>query len=144
MSLVFNWVDRVRSFWKILMRLHGTNLCINSSIFSPLCIKFCAVTKQCKMHPTLWNAPNHEFRVQWGGSGAFVAKNFRCDFMAQTFLLLHQFNPFCSEFRVVMKHCQMHPKLRIAPKHEFRVQLGRSGAFVAKNSNATSFHKLVH
>ena len=22
---------------------------------------------------------------------------------------LHQFNPFCTEFHVVMKHCQMHP-----------------------------------
>ena len=26
------------------------------------------------MHQTLWNAPKHEFRVQWGGSGALVAK----------------------------------------------------------------------
>ena len=32
MSLGFNWVDRVRLFWKILARLHGTNLCINSTI----------------------------------------------------------------------------------------------------------------
>ena len=24
---------------------------------------------------TLYNAPKHEFRVQWGGLGAFVAKN---------------------------------------------------------------------
>ena len=32
MSLGINWVDRVRSFWKILMRLDGTNLCINSTI----------------------------------------------------------------------------------------------------------------
>ena len=27
------------------------------------------------MHQTLWNAPKHEFRVQWSGSGAFVVKN---------------------------------------------------------------------
>jgi hypothetical protein len=32
MSLGINWVDRVRSFLKILTRLHGTNLCINSTI----------------------------------------------------------------------------------------------------------------
>jgi len=32
MSLGINWVDRVCSFWKILTRLHGTNLCINSTI----------------------------------------------------------------------------------------------------------------
>ena len=36
MSLGINWVDRVCSFWKILTRLHGTNLCINSTI--PACI----------------------------------------------------------------------------------------------------------
>ena len=34
MSLGFNWVDRVRLFWKILTRLHGTNLCIISIISS--------------------------------------------------------------------------------------------------------------
>src|SRR6185312_15039301 len=27
-----------------------------------------------RMHPLVRNAPKHEFRVQWGGSGAFVAK----------------------------------------------------------------------
>ena len=51
MSLGSNWVDRVRSLREIPMRLHATNLCINSTIFSPLCIQFCAVTKQSKMHP---------------------------------------------------------------------------------------------
>ena len=27
-----------------------------------------------RTHPVVRNAPKHEFRVQWGGSGAFVAK----------------------------------------------------------------------
>ena len=39
----------------------------------------------------------------------------------------HQFNLFCTEFCVVMKHCQMHPTLRNAPKPEFRVQWGWIG-----------------
>ena len=30
------------------------------------------------------------------------------------------------------------------PKHEFRVQWGGSRVFVAKNSDATSWHKLLH
>src|SRR6185369_3738282 len=30
------------------------------------------------------------------------------------------------------------------PKHQFRVQWGGSGVFVAKNSDATSWHKLLH
>jgi hypothetical protein len=33
--------------------------------------------------------------------------------------------------------------VRNAPNHEFMVQWGESGAFVAKNSNATSSHELV-
>ena len=32
MSLGSNWVDRVRSLREIPMRLHATNLCINSTI----------------------------------------------------------------------------------------------------------------
>ena len=31
-----------------------------------------------------------------------------------------------------------------APKHEFRVQWGGSGAFVAKNSDATSWRELEY
>ena len=34
--------------------------------------------------------------------------------------------------------------VRNTPKSQFRVQSGRSGAFVAKNSNATSWHELLH
>ena len=36
-----------------------------------------------------------------------------------------------------------HPMVRNAPKHEFRVQWGGSGAFVAKDSNTTSWHELL-
>jgi hypothetical protein len=39
------------------------------------CNKFLAVMKWSQMSQTLWNTPKHEYRVQWGGSGAFVAKN---------------------------------------------------------------------
>src|SRR6185295_7937910 len=34
--------------------------------------------------------------------------------------------------------------VRNTPKHESRVPWGGSGAFVAKNSNATSWHQLLH
>ena len=34
--------------------------------------------------------------------------------------------------------------VRNAPKRQFRVQWGGSGAFVAKNSDATSWHELLH
>ena len=35
---------------------------------------------------TLRDAPKHEFRVQWGGPGASVAKNYNA--VAQTFALI--------------------------------------------------------
>src|SRR6185503_14083094 len=34
--------------------------------------------------------------------------------------------------------------VRNTPKHQFRVQWGRSAAFVVKNSDATSWHELLH
>ena len=88
MSLWSNGVDRVHSLRKILMQFHGTNLCINSTIFSPLCIQFRAVTNNPKCTQTLQNAPKHEFRVQWGGSGGFAAKT--CALIARVQPILHR------------------------------------------------------
>ena len=34
------------------------------------------------------NAPKHEFKVQWCGSGAFVVKKFLQDIVARTFTLI--------------------------------------------------------
>jgi hypothetical protein len=43
----------------------------------------------------------------------------------------HQFGPFCT-------------KVRAVTKHEFGVQWGELGAFVAKNSNATLLDEFLH
>ena len=69
-------------------------------VFSP---SFMHLRNDPKCTQTLWNAPKHEFRVQWGGSGAFVAKNLE----ASWHKLLHQFGPFCTEFRNSSKRSQM-------------------------------------
>jgi len=56
------------------MWLRGTNFCINcasSPCFAP---SFMQLRNDPKCTQTLSNAPKHEFRVQWGGLGAFVAK----------------------------------------------------------------------
>ena len=87
------------------------------------------------------NAPKHEFRVQWGGTGAFVAKNSDA---ASWHELLHQFGPFCIEFCKSTKWSQMHQNFMKCTKTFFRVEWGGSGAFVAKNSDATSWHELLH
>ena len=76
MSLGSNGVDRVRSLRKIPMRLRGMNFCINctsSPSFAPSSLQ---LRNDAKCTQTLWNTPKHEFKVQWCGSSAFVAKNY--------------------------------------------------------------------
>src|SRR6185436_16501208 len=72
MSLGFNGVDRVSSLRKILTRLHGTNFCTSSARFA---LSFVRQHNDPKCTQMVGNSPKDEFRVQWGGSGAFVAKN---------------------------------------------------------------------
>ena len=50
---------------------------------------------------TLCNTLKHEFMVQWDASSAFVAKNYNVTSWHELLHLLHQFNPFCTEFCAV-------------------------------------------
>jgi len=74
-SLGSNGVDWVHSFQKISTWHCGTNFCINCSSSSCFAPSFMQLRNDPKCTQALWNTPKHEFRVQWGGSGAFVAKN---------------------------------------------------------------------
>ena len=65
-------VDRVRSLRKIPTQLRGTNFCTSSTRFAP---SFVRQPNGTKCTQVVRNTPKHEFRVQWGGSGVFVAKN---------------------------------------------------------------------
>src|SRR6185312_6392560 len=74
-SLGSNGVDWVGSLRKIPTGLRGTNFCINctsSPYFSSI---FMELRNDPKCTQTLYNAPKHEFMVQWSGLDAFVAKN---------------------------------------------------------------------
>ena len=71
-SLESNGVDRVRSLRKIPTRLRGTNFCTSSARCAP---SFVRQPKDPESSQIVRNAPKRQFRVQWGGSGAFVAKN---------------------------------------------------------------------
>ena len=73
--------------------------------FGPFCIEFCKATKRSKCIQIVQNTPKHEFRVQWGGSVAFIAKNSNATSWPE---LLHQFGPFCTEFCNATERCQMH------------------------------------
>jgi len=138
MSLGSNGVEWVRSLRKIPTPLRGTNFCTSSARFAP---SFVSQLNGPKCSQILRNAPKHELRVQWGGTGAFVAKNSDA---ASWHELLHQFGPFCIEFCKSTKWSQMHQNFMKCTKTFFRVEWGGSGAFVAKNSDATSWHELLH
>ena len=67
-----NGLDRVRSLRKIPKRLHGMNFCTSSARFAP---SFVWQPNGPECSQMVRNAPKHQFRVKWGGSGVFVAKN---------------------------------------------------------------------
>jgi len=104
------WGGRMRSLPKIPTRLRGMNFCINhasSAHFEP---SFLWWRNGPKGTQTVWNSPKHEFRVQWGGSGAFIAKNYDPTSWHEHLHWLHQFFPFWIEFHKMTKRSQMHPK----------------------------------
>src|SRR6185295_5130739 len=103
MSLRSNGVDRVLSLRTIAMQLHGTNFCTGSARFAP---SFVRQPNGPKCTQMVQNSRKHEFRVQWGGSSAFVAKNSNATSWHK---VLHLFGPFFTEFRKATKRYQMHP-----------------------------------
>ena len=87
------YLDRVRLLRKIPTRLRGTNFCTSSTHFAP---SFVRKPNGPKCTQILRNAPKCQFSVQWGGLGAFVAKNSDATSWHE---LLHKFGPFCTEIR---------------------------------------------
>ena len=100
---------------------------------------------------TLPNAPTHYEMFQnmslvpMGWIECVLCKKFRCDFMAQTCTLIAPVQPVLHRVSCSNKTLTNAPKhYENAPKHEFTVQWGGSRAFVAKNSDASSWHGLLH
>ena len=103
LSLGSNRVDRVRLLRKIWTRLRGTNFYTSSARFAPSFVRQPNSPKCTKIVP---NTPKCQFRVQWGGSGAFVKKN--SDATSWHKLLL-KFGLFRTEFCKASKRSRMHP-----------------------------------
>src|SRR6185437_9221784 len=110
-NLGSNGVDRVRSLPIIPTRLRGTNFCTSSARFAPS-VGSQTISPECTQ--LVRNALKRQFRVQWGGSGAFVVKNSDATLWHE---LLHLFGPFCTEFRKATKRSRIHPNsMKNAPK----------------------------
>ena len=100
---------------------------------------------------TLPNAPKHYEMLQnmslvpMGWIECVLCEKFRCDFMAQTCALIAPVQPVLHRVSCSNKTLTNTPKhYENEPKHEFRVQWGGSRAFVSKNSDASSWHELLH
>ena len=136
-TLGSNRVDQVCSLQKISTRLHVTNFCSNLAHFASSLVW---QTNGPKCTQIVQNAPKHEVRVQWGGSDASLRKIPK---------RLHgtNFFPTSAHFEPSFVRQPNGPEctqiVRNAPKHQFRVQWGGSGAVVAKNSDVTSWHELL-
>ena len=108
-SLGSNGVDQVRSLQKITTWLRRSNFCINCTSIVCFAPSFMHLRNNPKCTQTLWNTAKHEFGDQWGGSGAFVAKNYNMTSWQELLHLLHQFSMFCNKFHAVTKRSHMHP-----------------------------------
>jgi hypothetical protein len=144
MSLGCNGVDWVRSLRKIPTLLRGTYFCINSTSSQCFAPSFMQLQNDPKCTQTQYNAPKHEFRVQWSGLRAILQKIptwLRGMYFCINCTSSHRFEPSFMQLRNDNRRTQT---LCNAPKLEFRVQWGGLGAFVAKNPGVTSWHELSH
>jgi hypothetical protein len=96
-------VDREHSSQKIPTGHRDTNFCTSSARFVP---SFVRQPNGPECNQIVRNTPKRQFRVQWGGSGAFVAKNSDATSWHE---LLHYFGLFCTEFCKATKRSRMHP-----------------------------------
>src|SRR6185312_4146993 len=130
-------MDRLCSLRKIQTRLRGTNFCTCSARFAPSFVRQ-PNSPQCSQIEQ--NIPKIQFRVQWGGSGAFVAKNSDATLCTNFCTSSARFAP---SFITQPNGPQCTQIEQNAPKHKFWVHWDGSGTFVVKNSDATSWHKLL-
>ena len=138
MSLESNGVDQVRSLRKILTRLHGTNFCTSSARFAP---SFVRQPNGPKCIQIVKNTPKHDFIVQWGGSVAFVAKNSERLRGTNFFIRLARF-----ALSFVTQPNGANCTKNSIKHYETWVlgSIGWMGTFIAKNSDTTSWHELLH
>ena len=131
-------MDRARSLRKIPTRLRGTKFCTSSERFAPSFVRQLNGPKCMQM---VRNATKHEFRVHWVHQGRSLRK-------ILTRLCGTTFCTSSARFKPSFLRQPNGPEctqiVQNAPKRQFRVQWGGSGAFVAKNSDATSWHELLH
>src|SRR6185437_11962831 len=137
-SLVSYKVDRVHSLRKIPTRLRGTNFCTSSARFAPC---FVRQPNGPKCTQIVRNAEKRQFRVQ-GVDRVRLLRKIPTQLRGTNICTSSAcFAPSSVSKPNDPKCTQI---VRNTPKHQFRVQWGGSGAFIVKNSDASSWHELLH
>ena len=97
-----------------------------------------------KCYATQQNKTKQEFRVHLVGSGVFIAKKIQGNFMPRTCALILPFQPTLNRVSCINKRIQNAPKHYKTYQNMSLRSNGWIGFFAAKNSDATSWHKLLH
>ena len=129
------WIGCVRC--EKIKRLRGTNFGTSSARFA----------RVSKGNQTVPNAPKYyetHQNVSLGSNGVDRVRSMRKNQATSWHELWHKFGPFCTSFERQPHSPECTQIVRNAPKRQFRVQWGGSDAFVAKKSEATSWHELLH
>ena len=139
-----NGVDQVRWLRTITTRFRGTNFSLIAPNLSVLQQVSCS-------YETIPNAPEYyetHQNIILGCNGADWVHSLWKILMwlrGTNFYIKCTSSPrFAPSFMQLRNDNKCTQTLWNAPKHEFRVQCGGSGASVANNYNATSWHKLLH
>jgi hypothetical protein len=130
MSLGSNRVERVRSLEKFPTPLSCAKFALRAP-FQPFCTEVRAVTEQSETAQNMSLGSNGVDRVH-------SFKKFQHNFVAQTWALKA---PVRS---ILHRSSCTNETVQNAPKHEFGVQQGGSGVFVAENSDVTLLLELGH
>ena len=102
---------------KIPTWLRATNFCINCTTSPRFASSFMELRNDNKCTQTLWNAPKHEYRVQWGGSGALVAKNYNATSWQNFCINCTSSVCFATSFMQLRNYSKCTEILWNAPKH---------------------------
>jgi hypothetical protein len=135
-SLWSNGMDRARSLQKIPTRLRGMNFCTSSARFAPSFVRQKTVPNAPK-----WYEMNHNVSLGFNGMDRLRSLQKIPTRLCGTKFCTSSVH-FASSFVGQPNGPECTQMVRNAPKRQFRDQWVGSVAFVAKNSDATSWHKL--
>ena len=136
-SLGSNGVDRVRSMQKIPTRLRGTNFYTSLARFAPNSVRQPNSPKSAQIKR---NVPNISLRSN-GVDRVRSLRKIPTQLRGTNFCTTSA--RFAPSFVRQLNGPECTQIVQNAPERQFGVQWGRSSAFVAKNSDATSWHELL-